>query len=386
MLRELGKKKPTILFMIIFVVVYGVLMLLSRFPDESALFVPISSETRQVFPFNRLSGTAAAEDRTIYFRTLDGCLCSWDGNEVRTLIGDGEFNGQYLHAEKGVLFYSDMEQLGLIAYEPTSGISEVIVDYTELKDFSRVHKAFWWSDGEYYYFLNRQANSTSYAVWQVYLEPEAKNKYSNVRNKITRSELESVDKLHNICWLTGDYLVCTTALHLPDATEDNGNIVLYNYKTGEWKTILEYQDGVYDDPIGVLDDRLIVPYLDGQYIAVDIETGVNELYAQVDDPLVRLDSVGDEAVYAFRYGSGDGDAGQTMGFYRDGQFIEIGGVDGVLDEYSCRVGDMYLICGDAGTFSGCELVDLTENSTGDESISLFAVFSDGSVYRLQNCT
>ena len=186
MLRELGKKKPTVLFMIIFVVVYGVLMLLSRFPDESALFVPICSETRQVFPFNRLSGTAAAEDRTIYFRTPDGCLCSWDGKEVRTLIGDGEFNGQYLHAEKGVLFYSDMEQLGLIAYEPASGISEVIVDYTELKDFSRVHNAFWWSDGEYYYFLNRQANSTSYAVWQVYLEPEAKNKYSNVRNKITR--------------------------------------------------------------------------------------------------------------------------------------------------------------------------------------------------------
>ena len=94
MLRELGKKKPTVLFLIIFVVVYGVLMLLSRFPDESALFVPISSETRQVFPFNRLSGTAAREDRTIYFRTPDGCLCSWDGNEVRTLSGDGEFNGQ----------------------------------------------------------------------------------------------------------------------------------------------------------------------------------------------------------------------------------------------------------------------------------------------------
>ena len=58
----------------------------------------------------------------------------------------------------------------------------------------------------------------------------------------------------------------------------------------------------------------------------------------------------------------------------------------MLSEYSCRVGDMYLICGNAGTFSGCEVVDLTENGTGDESISLFAVFSDGSVYRLQNCT
>ena len=109
-----------------------------------------------------MAGEAAEEDGVYYFRTPDDALCSWDGETVETLLPSGEFTGQYLYMEHGVLFYSDRKGLGLFAYEPATGLSEQLIEYD--RSLAVWYPTFWWTDADGYYLLTKVLSKDGYRI------------------------------------------------------------------------------------------------------------------------------------------------------------------------------------------------------------------------------
>ena len=347
-----------------FLLLYALAVFLAQSPWRDISFVPHPSGVRAVSLGD--AGGALEADGMYFFSAAHSLNC-WDGRPVRTLILPGSFGGKYYHLENGVLFYLDMRrQYGLFAYELSSGRTERLVDFSSFPEFPArdddvAHSAFWWADGERYYFLAQKAGTAAYAIWQT----------DGEGNFLSREYIPS--EVRRVTHMVGEELVCMTKRYMPDGSEENGDIGLYNPYTGGWRTLLwfEASDVSYGEPIGVWEGELLVPRSDGVYLALDPQTGETEIFAQLDDPSLRLVSADGSAVYAIQNGD-------TLGLYRDGAFTPIG----LADEFDCQAGDVLFVSGRADeTFTGAAVIDLTGRPDFD-GVSQYAVLPDGTVYRL----
>ena len=336
---------------------------------HNSIFVPaVSSDCliKSTVSYWETAGWTTEEDGAYYFRTPDDALCRWDGETVETLLSPGEFHGEYLHAENGVLFFSDMEAFGLFAYEAATGLSEVIVDYSDLRSLRRGHSTFWWTDEDSYFFLGIQEEGR-YHLWRTDADGQIIEGQDIPRRWWGEAEgwEDYPPALKSVSAITGETLVCIT---------DGGDVGLYNYTTGGWETLLEADGEPYGSPIGFQDGRLIFPQGEGLYWSVDPETGEKTVFARLDDPALRLESVDGETVYAVRSdGSGD-----TLGLWREGVFTPIGPAAGI----DCQVGAVAFVSGEPDeVFANTAVTDLT-GSPDSDGISQYAVLPDGTVYRL----
>ena len=366
------RKRPDILFFVILVcfICLGIFMArMIALVGHNSIFIPVVPSNcliKSAVTYSETTDWAAEEDGVYYFRTSDDALCRWDGETVETLLPPGEFHGEYLHAENGVLFYSDMEAFGLFAYEVATGLSETIVDYHDLRSLRRGHPAFWWADEEGYYFLGIQQEGT-YRIWHT----DADGQNIEGQNVPERwwGDVEGWEDypsaLESVSAITGDSLVCIT---------ESGDVGRYNYTTEEWETLLEADGEPYGDPIGFQDGKLIFPQGDSLYWSVDPETGEKKFFVRLDDPALRLEAVQGETVYVVRTEAGS----DIFGWYGDAAFSPIGRAGKTL----CQVGEVIFVTGPSDElFTDREVIDLTGDPV-DGRISEYAVLSNGTVYRL----
>lgn len=370
MLRRLRKNRPEVFFFVVIACAIAVGTFFAHFPaffGPNPLFIPAPAE-RLIEPLSFLSdmaGEAAKEDGVYYFRTPDDALCSWDGETVETLLPPGEFTGQYLYMEHGVLFYSDRKGLGLFAYEPATGLSEQLIEYD--RSLAVWYPTFWWTDADGYYLLTKTLSDDRYEVSYYDQNEELIEGHPLPASGWGEAEgwEDYPSALESVSAITGDSLICIT---------DSGNVGLYNYTTGGWETLLEADGEPYGSPIGFQSGKLIFPQGESLYWSLDPETGEKTVFARLDDPALRLESVDGETVYAVR---SDG-PGDTLGLWRDGTFIPIGPAEGV----DCQVGAVAFVSGEPDeVFANTAVIDLT-GSPVSGGISQYAVLPDGTVYRL----
>ncbi len=379
------KLRADVLFWTVLILLYGMILLFVQNPICSWA-VPFPSSTAS-YEAADMDNQVVEQDGLYCFGTPDLSLACWDGEMVRTLILPGNFWGRCLRLDGDWLYYSDTyrySRYGLFAYNLSTGQTEKLVDYSDFPDFpSNQHdiipSVFWWTSGDAYYFLSHKAGTSAYTIWR-----------ADAEGNFLDREILPTD-LHNVYGRMGDNLICSTVLYMSRGQESNRDICLYNYKTGERKTLLEYDISYpgntngnslvfYGQPIGYREGKLIVPYLRLAYYAVDLETSETELFAEVKDPLLRLVYVSDNVTYAVRSESGSADNARYLGIYEDGRFTEIGRMDGSIS--NGQAGDVYFLHGSSDTlFTDTQVIDLTGDPV-DGRISEYAVLPDGTVYRL----
>ncbi len=372
MFRRLGKERPALLFFAILALVICAGTVFVRgwaLFDREYKYIPATPANRLTGPLDYLpepAGIAAEADGVYYFCAPDGALCSWEGETVETLLPPGEFEGSYLYAENGVLYYSSRKKQGVYAYEPATGLSETVYDMGSVW-----YPVFWWTDADGYCFLTRELPWGVYHFRQVNAMGEMLES-AELPDDWRQRRVESENwrqALFTVCAVMGDALVC-----IEPADYSDGSVNLYHYKTGEWTPLLPGGGEPFGAPIGFSDGKLILPQGDSLYWALDPQTGGSEVFARLDDPSLRLVSADGGAVYAVQNGD-------TLGLYRDGAFTPIG----LADEIDCQAGDVLFVSGRADeTFTGISVIDLTGDPDFD-GVSQYAVLPDGTVYRLY-CT